>query len=295
MAPKTIILFASATILGLVAVIVARIFLAAPPAGAPVLTVAPASADAVVASVAIPAGTTIAAAQLKQVALPAATLPAGVFASVAAAVGKGSNIALRQIDANELVLAKAISGGDSRLSTSGAITAQMRAVAIRVSDVAGVGGLLAPGDRVDIMITRTIQGQLGGPVSTAVQTDLIVQNARVLAVDQDTGAVKPEADKGKVPATVTVEVAVEQAQKLALAQTVGTISLMLRDSSDLASAASRTIRLSDLHAGGALPVYRPRRHASSAHRWTPRAVPATHDVEVVRGMTAQRYPVKASQ
>lgn len=294
MPPKTIILFVGATLLGLVAVIVARLFLVPPAVSAPVALATPSLANVVVAAAAIPVGTAIVATQLRQTAMPVATLPTGTFASVGAAVGKGDKLALRPIEANELILANALSGGGDRLSTSGSIAAQMRAVAVRVSDVAGVGGLLSPGDRVDVMVTRTIQGQLGGPVATEVQTDLIVQNARILAVDQDTNPVKQGADKAKVPATVTVEVGVEQAQKLALAQTVGTISLTLRASSDLSAAVSRTIRLSDLHSGSApLPVG-PRR---AAPKRQPVARPATasNDVEIVRGMTAQKYPVAVAR
>ena len=291
---RAIFLFVGATLLGLIAVIVARIFLVHPTVNSPVMAVEPATANVVVASTLIPAGAIIVATQLKQVAMPAATLPAGVYSSIADAVGKDGRIALRQIDANELILVKEVSGGGTRLSTSGAIAARMRAVAIRVSDVAGVGGLLAPGDRVDVMVTRTIQGMLGGPAATAVQTDLIVQNARVLAVDQDTGPVKPEADKAKVPATVTVEVDVEQAQKLALAQTVGTVSLMLRASNDLASAASRTIGLSDLHGGGAR-IPRPLRLDSPARRSPLKPASSAGEVEVVRGMDLKTYTLPVSQ
>ncbi len=294
MPPKTIILFVGATLLGLVAVIVARLFLVPPAVSAPVALATPSLANVVVAAAAIPVGTAIVATQLRQTAMPVATLPTGTFASVSAAVGKGDKLALRPIEANELILANALSGGGDRLSTSGSIAAQMRAVAVRVSDVAGVGGLLSPGDRVDVMVTRTIQGQLGGPVATEVQTDLIVQNARILAVDQDTNPVKQGADKAKVPATVTVEVGVEQAQKLALAQTVGTISLTLRASSDLSAAVSRTIRLSDLHSGSApLPVG-PRR-AAPTRQSVARPATASNDVEIVRGMTAQKYPVAVAR
>lgn len=287
-------MFVGATFLGLVAVIVARLFLIAPAVGTPAKAATPSMANVVVAAAAIPVGTAIAPALLKQIALPVAALPAGVFLSVADAIGKGDKLALRPIDANELILAKAVSGGDDRLSTSGTIAVRMRAVAVRVSDVASVGGLLLPGDRVDVMVTRTTPGQLGGPVATEVQTDLIVQNAHVLAVDQDTNPIKQGADKAKVPATVTIEVGIEQAQKLALAQTVGTISLMLRASNDTGSAISRTIRLSDLHSGSTTSPGEPHR-VSIVHRSIGRLATAKSDFEVVRGMTAQKYALAAAQ
>lgn len=291
MPPKAIFLFVGAIVLGLIAVIIARVFLVQPPVRPAVAASAPAALNAVAARADIPAGAPIVAAQLKQVAIPAAALPAGAFASIADAVGKSGRTAIRPIDANELVLVKAVSGSETRLGTSGAIATRLRAVAVRVSDVAGVGGLLSPGDRVDIMVTRTLPGTLGG-APAEVQTDLIVQSAAVLAVDQDT-TVKP-ADKAKIPATVTVEVDVEHAEKLALAQTVGTISLMLRASNDLGTAASRSIRLADLRTGGGPGPAAPRRARLPAHRPASPA-PAGNRVEIVRGLTAENYSLPVTR
>lgn len=294
MPSKAILLFVGASLLGLAAVVVARVFLVQPAASSPA-TVAIAAPNAVVAATDIPAGTPIIATKLKQVSIPAAALPAGAFPSIADAVGKGDRTAVRRIDANELVLVKAVSGGGGRLSTSGAIATRLRAVAVRVGDVAGVGGLLSPGDRVDILVTRTLPSTLGGPAATEVQTDLIVQSARILAVDQDTDPVREGADKAKVPATVTVEVDVEQAQKLALAQTVGAISLMLRTNADLGVAASRTIRLSDLRTGGGPRATAPHRSRPQPRRWSPHRAPTGGNVEVVRGMDAKNYTLPVSR
>jgi pilus assembly protein CpaB len=66
----------------------------------------------------------------------------------------------------------------------------MKAVTIRVNDVEGVAGFVLPGDHVDIVLTRQTDKDVG-------TNDVVVQNARVLAVDQlaDARAEKPTVAK----------------------------------------------------------------------------------------------------
>jgi pilus assembly protein CpaB len=94
----------------------------------------------------------------------------------------------------------------------------MKAVTIRVNDVEGVAGFVLPGDRVDVMLTR----QQDKAVAAA---DVVLQNVRVLAIDQ---LADERTEKPSVVKAVTLEVEVTAAQKLALAATVGTLSLALR-------------------------------------------------------------------
>ena len=94
----------------------------------------------------------------------------------------------------------------------------MKAVTIRVNDVEGVGGFVLPGDHVDVVLTRQVDK------STAT-TDVVLQNARVLAIDQ---IADERADKPAVAKAVTLEVDTIGAQKLSLAASVGSLSLMLR-------------------------------------------------------------------
>ncbi len=83
-----------------------------------------------------------------------------------------------------------------------------KAVTIRVDDVLGVGGFVQPDDRVDVLLTRTARGASEGREGSAY-TDLLLQDIRVLAIDQfaDRDA------KAKPAKTVTVEVTTEDAQK----------------------------------------------------------------------------------
>jgi pilus assembly protein CpaB len=107
----------------------------------------------------------------------------------------------------------------------------MRAVTIPVSAKTGVGGFVFPGDHVDLMLTQTVQAKDGGNVLKATET--ILRNVRVLATDQSTETVV-EDGKTVVRAfrTVTLEVTPKIAEKISVAQTIGTLSLSLRSLAD---------------------------------------------------------------
>lgn len=119
----------------------------------------------------------------------------------------------------------------------------MRAVAIKVNAEATAGGFVAPGDYVDVMLTyrvtikpmsedKTIKAAQQQIIEQNVDkytTETILQNLKVLALDQ--ASVLSE-DKAKVGKTVTLEVTPKEAEILALAQRVGNLSLSLRGVGD---------------------------------------------------------------
>lgn len=105
----------------------------------------------------------------------------------------------------------------------------MRAVTVPVSSQAAVAGFIFPGDRVDVVLTQSVSG-VGEPLKVS---ETILRNVRVLATDQRTDAM---GDDGK-PAirtysSVTVEVTPRIAEKVAVAQTVGSLTLALRPIAD---------------------------------------------------------------
>ena len=89
----------------------------------------------------------------------------------------GQRIVLAAIEPNEPVLALKITGAGQRATLSALVGRGMKAVTIRVNDVEGVGGFVLPGDRVDVVLTRQIDKALA-------TTEVVLQNASVLAVDQ---------------------------------------------------------------------------------------------------------------
>lgn len=107
----------------------------------------------------------------------------------------------------------------------------MRAVTVPVSAKTGVAGFVFPGDRVDLVLTQTVKGN-GGEGLKASET--ILRNLRVLATDQSTESTTDEQGRTVVRAfrTVTLEVTPKIAEKVAVAQTIGTLSLSLRSIAD---------------------------------------------------------------
>lgn len=107
----------------------------------------------------------------------------------------------------------------------------LRAVTVPVSAKTGVAGFVFPGDRVDMVLTQTVKGENGGEGMKASET--ILRNIRVLATDQST---TQETQDGKTVVrafrTVTLEVTPRIAEKVAVAQTLGTLSLSLRSIAD---------------------------------------------------------------
>ncbi|NWO96118.1 Flp pilus assembly protein CpaB, partial [Escherichia coli] len=95
-----------------------------------------------------------------------------------------------------------------------------------------VAGFVFPGDRIDLILTQSVSGGGDGPALKASET--VLRNLRVLATDQKTD--KQTDDKGNTIvntySTVTVEATPKIAEKIAVAQTIGTLSLSLRSIAD---------------------------------------------------------------
>lgn len=97
----------------------------------------------------------------------------------------------------------------------------MRAMAVPLSPESSAGGFILPGDHVDVVQTRKVEG---GVVSSTV-----MKNVRILAMDQNAGRVDKPAT---LAATATLEVAPEQAEALVLARAQGDLTLVLRSYAD---------------------------------------------------------------
>ncbi len=116
----------------------------------------------------------------------------------------------------------------------------MRAVTVTVSEKTGVAGFVFPGDRVDLLLTQAIGGGRDEPGFNATET--VLRNLRVLATDQST---ETEQVEGKTVVksfrTVTLEATPRIAEKIYVAQEVGTISLALRSIADNRAELDRAI------------------------------------------------------
>nr|WP_284701148.1 Flp pilus assembly protein CpaB [Rhodoplanes tepidamans] len=166
----------------------------------------------------------------------AETLPSGAFARISDVLGEGKRVVLTPIEPNEPVLALKITGPGQRATLSALVGPGMKAVTIRVNDVDGVGGFVLPGDRVDVVLTRQTDKE-------QASTQVLLQDVRVLAVDQvaDERAANP-----MIPKAVTLEVDTASGQKLSLAASVGSLSLLLRKAGETTESKTARVTIKDL-------------------------------------------------
>ncbi len=222
----------------------------------------------VVASKPLRFGIELTAAELREVAWPQDAMPAGAFTTIQALLSTGRRVALTAIEPNEAILASKITGAGQRATLSAMLRDGLKAATVRVNDVDGVAGFILPGDRVDVALTR--QADKGNATS-----DIVLQNVRVLAIDQ---IADERTDKPALAKAVTLEVDATGAQKISLAASVGTLTLILRKAGEANSEYTRRITLSDL-SGATAPVPTERKNVGVT------------TVSVNRASTRQEYSV----
>ena len=245
MRANTVIMIVLAGVFGVLAVVLANFWLAnqrsamAQTGNVPHDTV-------VVAAEALKFGDILTADKLREVEWPSGAVPAGAFKTTQELLtkdlpaGGGNKQALQAIGVNEPVLASKITGPGQRATLSAVLGEGMKAVSIRVNDVLGVAGFVYPGDRVDVLLTRTVHAN-DGPDQSFV--DVLLQSMKVLAVDQVADESK---DSPTVVTSVTLEASTKDAQKLTLAAGAGQLSLALRQAAASQGEMTERITLSDL-------------------------------------------------
>jgi len=310
----TVVSLGASAILGLGALIVARVWLPGPSHAPAARSAAPATetVPVVVATGAIPYGAKLDASRLTVERLPAGDAPQGAYSSPAQILSQqgGPPIALTPIAAREPLLPSKLSGGGARATVSAVIADGMRGYTIGVTDVNGVGGHVLPGDRVDVIVSRDIP-EITLPNQPScnckrVRADVVIQDVRVLGVDLNAD---PTSTQAAYAHTATLEVTVQDAQKLAVAASVGTLSMALRRTGSAGPAAVRTVEVSDLRstgprAPGAAPLPDDaklmdviRRHLARppAGAAAPQIIIRTHSVTVVHGDTSTQVQVPAER
>ena len=158
------------------------------------------------------------------------------------------------ITAGQPVTRGSLVGPQDRGFLAAALGPGMRAITVPVNASAGVAGFVFPGDHVDLVLTQTVTGGGDGPPLKVSET--IVRNIRVLATDQ---RVSNKNDDGKIEvktfANVTLEVTPTIAEKVAVAQSVGTLSLSLRSIADNTAELERAVAAGDVKVpAGASPA-----------------------------------------
>jgi pilus assembly protein CpaB len=201
----------------------------------PVREVEVATVHVAVAAEDLPMGTMITKEQVKLVGWPASNPVQGGFSSPEALVGRGL---VQPVKANEPLTESKLAAVGAGAGLPPSIPPGMRAVSVRVNEVIGVAGFTVPGTRVDVLVTLSKGEQ---SVARAV-----VSNVQVLTAG--TRFDQQQAKDGQpIPSTVvTLMVTPDDAERIALAQSTGSIMLVLRNPLDIVPTETRGIRMASL-------------------------------------------------
>ncbi|MEH3038057.1 MAG: Flp pilus assembly protein CpaB [Sphingomonas adhaesiva] len=218
---------------------------AAPQAQAAAATPAPVVIDGpevLVATRALPVGTILDATALKFQPWPKELVENAYFQKQTTDMSKLLGTVVRlPITAGQPVTQGVLVKPGDRGFLAAALGPGMRAVTVPVSAQTSVAGFVFPGDHIDLLLTQSVGGTNDGPALKATET--VVRNLRVLATDQRTSDNKDEAGNTIVQtfSNVTVEATPRIAEQIAVAQTIGTLSLSLRSIADNASELEQAI------------------------------------------------------
>lgn len=178
-------------------------------------------------------GVTITEEDLYAVEIPPRFLPENVFLSPEHVVGR---IPRERILANEFIRADRLADPESGIGLNAVIPRGMRAISVAITDGRALSGFLNPGNYVDVLVTITPEAK-GGAENRETKT--IMQAVFVLGVNSRMGNETEEeagTKRGKNVPTVTLLVTAEGAETIAYAETMGAITLALRNDLDIAYA-----------------------------------------------------------
>jgi pilus assembly protein CpaB len=184
-----------------------------------------ASTKVVVAAVDIELGSKLGPQMLTTVDWPSESVPTGSFKDV-------KEIEERVIKSSvlrgEAIVDRKLAPAGTQGGLSSVIAEGKRAMTVRVNDVVGVAGFALPGNYVDVMVNAQQErtGNAGAPTQVSIT---VLEKVLVLAVAQEASR---DDTKPKVVSAVTLELAPADAEKLDLARSVGTLSLVLRNQLD---------------------------------------------------------------
>ena len=238
----------------------------------------------VVASQDIDLGTRLEPNMLAVVQWPHGAVPTGAFAAVdpllKSAESGEARVARAGLLKGEPILEPRLAPIGAKAGLSAVIAQGSRAITVRVNDVIGVAGFALPGSYVDILVNTTTNVSGSGSADKSV-SKIVLERILVLAVAQELAR---EDAKPKVVNAVTLQVTPEEAERVDLARSVGTLSLVLRNGTDTKEVVSKGItkaQLLNTPLVSDLPPAPVKLAATEPRRQ--RAVPRDQ-VEVIRGV-----------
>jgi pilus assembly protein CpaB len=246
---KKIALLVGALVIAVTTALLARNMLSsngAPVAGAASMPIDENTPHVLVAVKALPVGTIIDAESMRFQPWPKDLVEQAYFVQNDADPAKLVGSVVRNaITAGQPVTQGALVKPGERGFLAAALSPGMRAVTVPVSTSNSVAGFIFPGDRIDLVLTQSVTG--GGDGQPLRVSETILRNMRVLATDQRTNAMGEDGKPQVVTySNVTLEVTPKIAEKIAVAQTVGSLSLSLRSLADNASDLDAAIASGDV-------------------------------------------------
>ena len=226
------------------------------------------TSEVIVAQADLAWGTKLSPEMLQIVNYPANAIPDGHYKKVD---DLQDAVLLHDVKKNEPILqSKLASGKDVGVGVAAVTDPSKRAMSVKVDEVIGVSGFIKPGDRVDVMVTIEPDSKSQHPVAK-----LILENLRVLAAGMQYEKNGTEKDPKPVQ-VMTLEVDIEEAEKLALASTQGKLRLALRNPLN-----TEKVLTKGANVGSLLASFRPKESKKAA------AAPEFH-VEVIKGGDRKR-------
>lgn len=238
---RKIILLVGALIIAGVTALLARNMFAGASAPQAVAAQPQAGPEVLVATRSLPVGTIIDAEALRYQMWPQGLVQPAYFIRGANGGNPGDligTVVRTEVSAGQPITQGSLVRPGDRGFLAAALGPGMRAVTVGVSATSGVAGFVFPGDRVDIVLTQ----QVGDGEGILRASETIIRNIRVLATDQRTNARDENGNQVAAPiATVTLEATPRIAEKIAVAQTIGQLSLSLRSLADNGAELDRAI------------------------------------------------------
>lgn len=204
-----------------------------------------ASSKVMVAAGDIQLGSRLNSQMLKAVDWPSGSIPPGAMTN---AEPLQDRVVKTSILRGEPILEAKLAPVGTKGGLSAVIPEGKRAMTVRVNDVIGVAGFALPGNYVDIVVNTQLEAE--GARGDKQISKIVLEHILVLAVAQEAGR---DETKPRVVNAVTLEVTPEQAERLDLARSVGTLSLVLRNQVDKEGIDTRGIMKRQLLAGDAAP------------------------------------------
>ncbi|TCP33121.1 Flp pilus assembly protein CpaB [Sphingomonas sp. BK235] len=254
---RKLIMLVGALVVAVVTAVAARSLVAGAAAPEAVAMAAPSAPvvdgpEVLVATRALPVGTILDATALKFQPWPKELVENAYFQKSQTDLAKliGTVVRLPVTAGQPVTQGQLVKPGD-RGFLAAALGAGMRAVTVPVSAQTSVAGFVFPGDHIDLILTQSVEGGGDGPPLKASET--VIRNLRVLATDQRTSDQKDENGNTIVQtfSNVTVEATPKIAEQIAVAQTIGTLSLSLRSIADTASELDQAIASGAVSVGDA--------------------------------------------